>query len=57
MDTFFWYGKLATLGDLDGFDGSVTSSFGDVLDSLNDFVALEDFAEDDVLAIEMAVLI
>lgn len=53
MDTFFWYGKLATLGDLDGLLGLVSWALGHILDRLNDLVALEDFAVDDVLAVEV----
>lgn len=54
MDTFFWYWELAALGDLDWRLGLVSTSLGDVLDCLDDLVALEDFAKYNVLAIEMA---
>jgi len=54
VDTFFWYGELATLGNLYGRFWLVSAALGDVLDSLDDLVALEDFAEDNVLAIEVA---
>lgn len=54
MDTFFWYGELAALGNLDGRFGLVSASLGDVLDSLDNLVALKDFAKDNVLAVEVA---
>jgi len=54
VDTFFWYGKLAALCDLDG-DLGLVASLLHVLDLRHDFVALEDFAEHDVLAIKMTV--
>lgn len=52
VDTFRGNLKLAALGDLDGLNRSITSAGLGVLDLLNDIVALEDLAEDDVLAIE-----
>lgn len=53
MDTFFWYWQLAALGDFDGLDGLVSCSLGHIFDLLDDFVALEDFAEYDVFAVEV----
>jgi len=53
MNTFFGDWKLATLGDLDGDNWLVSRSLLYVLDFLDDFVALEDFSEDNVSAIEM----
>ena len=53
MDTFFWYGELAALCDLNVDLGLVTNLLH-ILDLLYDFVALENFAEHDVLAVEMA---
>lgn len=47
--------QLAALGDLDGLDGLVAGTGWGVLDLLNDIVALEDLAEDDVAAIEPTV--
>ena len=55
MDTFFWYWEFSALCDLDGDSRAVAGLLGDVFDLFDDIVALEDFAEDDVLAIEMAV--
>ena len=55
MDTFFWYREFSALCDLDGFDGFVPWCLGHSLDLLDDVIALEDFAEHDVLAVEMAV--
>lgn len=52
MDTFGGNLQLAGLGDLDGLDGLVAGGRLGVLDLLDDVVALEDLAEDDVLAIE-----
>lgn len=54
MDTFFWYGKLAALGDLHGQLGLISWVLGDILNLLYDLIALEDFAEDNVLAVEVA---
>jgi len=44
--------QLSALGNLDVRRGAVTTALGDVLDLLDDVVALEDFAEDDVTAIQ-----
>ena len=52
MNTFGGDLKLAALGDLDGLRGLVAHALLAVLDLLDDIVALEDLAEDDVLAIE-----
>jgi hypothetical protein len=54
VDTFFWHLELAALSDLDGLDWLVVGALGRILDLLDDFVALEDLAEDDVAAIEPA---
>lgn len=54
MNTFLWYLELSALGDLDSLDGLVAGSLGDVLDLLDDLVALEDLAENDVATIEPA---
>jgi hypothetical protein len=53
VDTFFWYGELAALCDLD-VDLGLVADLLHVLDLLHDFVALEDFAEYNVLAVKMA---
>lgn len=53
MDTFFWYGELAALCDLDG-DLGLVARLRHVLNLRHDFVALENLAEYDVLAVEMA---
>lgn len=52
VDTFFGNGQLAALGDLDGQLGLVAGVLLDVLNLLDNLVALEDLAEDDVLAIQ-----
>jgi hypothetical protein len=52
VNTFRGDLELAALGDLDSHGGSVSLASLGVLDLLNDFVALEDLTEDDVLAIE-----
>lgn len=44
--------ELSALGNLDLVCGAVTTALGGVLDLLNDVVTLEDFAEDDVAAIQ-----
>jgi hypothetical protein len=54
VDTFFWYFKLATLDDLDSNHWLVSRPLLNVLDLLDDFIALEDFTEDNVSTIEMA---
>jgi hypothetical protein len=51
VNTFRGHLQLSALGDLDGLDGFVRLGL-DLLDLLNDVKALEDFAEDDVTAIE-----
>jgi len=55
VDTFFWYWEFPTLCDLDWGLGLISWSLRDILDRLDDFVALEDFTENNVLAIEMAI--
>lgn len=44
--------QLAALHDLDGVLGLVAGALGDVLDLVDNVVALEDLAEHDVLAIQ-----
>lgn len=46
--------QFAALGDLHGLLGSIPGLLVEVLDLIDDLVALEDFAEDDVAAIEPA---
>lgn len=55
MDTFFWYGKFAALYNLDGHIWSVSAILGHSLNLLHDLVSLQDFAEDNVLAVKMAI--
>ena len=50
--TFFRHLKLAALDDLDCLLRLVARVLGHVLDLLDDLVALEHFAEDDVLAVQ-----
>jgi len=54
VDTFFWNLELAALGDLDGIGWLVARGLGRILDLLDNLVALENLAEDDVAAIEPA---
>lgn len=54
VDTFFGHRQLSALDDLDRLLGLVTGVLLDVLDLLDDFIALEDLAENDVLAIQPA---
>lgn len=56
MDTFFWYWEFSALCDLDCELWLVSWVLWDVLDLLDDLVALEDFSEDDVLAIKMTII-
>jgi hypothetical protein len=56
VDTFGRNLELAALGDLDRLHGLVTGRGLDVLDLLNNVVALKDLAEDNVATIEPAVL-
>ena len=51
-NTFFRHLKLAALDDLDRLLWLVTRVLGHVLDLLDDLVALEHLAEDDVLAVQ-----
>lgn len=53
MDTFFWYWQLAALCDLDGLDWLVSWCLWHILNLLDDLVALEDFAEHNVLAVKV----
>jgi hypothetical protein len=55
VDTFWGNLQLAALGDLDRLNGLVAWCGLSLLDLLDDLVALEDLAEDDVTAIEPAV--
>lgn len=54
MNTFFGHRQLPALGDLHRLLGLITRVLLDVLDLLDDIVALEDLAEDNVLAIQPA---
>lgn len=54
MYTFLGDIELAALGDLDSLDGFVAGAFGRVFNLVDDFVAFEDFAEDDVAVVEPA---
>ena len=54
VNTFRWDLELPALGNLDRLRGLVARSLRDILDLVDDLVALEDFAEDDVAAIEPA---
>lgn len=55
MNTFGRNLQLAARGNLDVHRGTVASGGFGFLDLLNDIVALENFAEDDVSAIEPSV--
>ena len=50
--TFFRHLELAALGDLDFLGRLIARALGHVLDLVDDLEALEDFAEDNVLAVE-----
>jgi len=50
--TFFRHLELAALGDLDRLGRLVARALGHVLDLVDDLEALEDLAEDNVLAVE-----
>lgn len=52
MNTFFGNLELSALGDPDRLLGLVAGLLVDVLDLLDDVVALEDLAEDDVTAVQ-----
>ena len=52
MNTFWGHLQLATADDLDRLLGLVSRLCLHVLDLLNDVVALEDLAEDNVLSIK-----
>lgn len=55
VNTFFGHGQFSALDDLDRLLGLVAGVLVNVLNLLNDIVALEDLAEDDVLAVQPAV--
>lgn len=57
MDTFFWYWQLPTLCNLDWLDWSVSWCLGHVFDLLDDVVALEDLAENNMLSVKMSITI
>lgn len=54
VNTFRWDLELSALGNLDRLDRLVAGALRDVLDLLDDVVALEDLAEDDMTAVEPA---
>jgi hypothetical protein len=54
MLTAFFDRKLAAVRNLDHLHRLVAGAFGHVLDLVDDLIAFEDFAEDDVAAIEPA---
>lgn len=54
MNTFFGHRKLPALGDLHCLLGLVAGVLLDILDLLDNVVALEDLAKDNVLAIQPA---
>jgi hypothetical protein len=56
VDTFFRHGQLAALDDLDRLHWHALRRLGHVFDLLDGFVALEDFAEDDVAVVEPTVM-
>ena len=56
MDTFFSDGELARLGDLDRRERLVARRLGRILDLLNNVVAFDNLAEDDVTAVEPAAI-
>lgn len=55
VNTFFGHRQLSTLDDLDRLLGLVAGVLLDVLNLLNNVVALEDLAEDNVLAVQPAI--
>lgn len=55
MNTFFGHWQFSALDDLDCLLGLVAGELLDILNLLDNLVALEDLAEDDVLAIQPAV--
>jgi hypothetical protein len=52
VDTFLWDLQLSALDDLDIHSGSFVGPLGSVFDDLDNIVSFEDFAEDNVAAIE-----
>jgi hypothetical protein len=54
MYTFLGDLQLSALSDLDRLDRLVARTLGHVLNLVDDFVALEDFTENDVAAVEPA---
>lgn len=54
MNTFFGHRQFSALEDLDRLLGLVARVLFNVFNLLNDVVALEDLAENDVLAVQPA---
>lgn len=54
VDTFFWYFELSALCNGDLLDRLISWSFWNQLDLLDNLVALEDFAKDNVSAVKVA---
>ena len=54
MNTFRGHFQLAALGNLDRLDGTIAGLGLGLFDLFDDFVALEDFSEHNVAAIEPA---
>lgn len=54
MNTFFGHRQLPALGDLHRLLGLVARVLLDILDLLDNVVALEDLAKDNVLAVQPA---
>lgn len=54
MNTFFGHRQLPALDDLDRLLGLVARVLLDILDLLDNVIALEDLAEDNVLAVQPA---
>ncbi len=57
MGTFFRHLQFSRLCDLDSLGGLISSTLGDVLDLLNDIVALQNLPEDNVLSVQPATAI
>jgi hypothetical protein len=54
VNTFLGYLELSALGNLDGLNGLVARTLGNVLDLVYNVVALKDFSENDVAAVQPA---
>ncbi len=52
VDTFLWDLQLSALDNLDSYSGFIVGALLHIFNGFDNVIAFEDFAEDDVTAIE-----